>query len=255
MNSEEQTLELLRNLINSLSARETPVADVCAGAFWTIVTSRFSGLATTYRDLDLQHSDHPCMVKNAGELTGMPSGKLAEYALSKDTVSASIGMAAINSLIEIDPARCIEQNVHEVLLEKGAGRRVAVIGHFPFIPRLHETAKEVHVLEKRMRPGDLPADAAAEILPHCDVVCLTGTSLINHTFSKLMALCKKAFVVLTGPTSPMSPLLFDAGVGVIGGCRITHADAATQYIRQAATFRQVKRHGVQLLTMAAQPPN
>jgi len=242
-------MKLLNALIDSLPGKDTPVTGVCTGAFWTSVTTRYTGLATTYREMDLQHSDHPSMIEDVGRLVGKKAGALAEYARSENTVAASIGVATINSLLEVDERTCTETGAYDLLADKGKGLNVAVVGHFPFVPRLRETARNVWVIEKRLRPGDLPAEDAAKILPRCEVVCLTGTALINHTLEGLLALCKGAYVVLTGPSSPLSPVLFDFGVHAICGTRVTDAREVERYITQAATFKQLRRHGVRLLTM------
>ncbi|NIO72626.1 MAG: hypothetical protein GTN71_27310, partial [Anaerolineae bacterium] len=93
-----------------------------------------------------------------------------------------------------------------------------VVGHFPFIPRVREAARQLWVLEKRPGEGDLPAEAASEVIPQADVVAITGTSLINHTFEELIGLCRpEAFVLVLGPTAPLSPVLFNYGVDVISG--------------------------------------
>ena len=161
-------------------------------------------------------------------------------------------MAAINSLIEVDESRCVELNAEEVILKEGAGRKVAVVGHFPFIPRVREAAQRLWVLEKRPVKGDLPANMAAEVLPQADVAAITGTSLINHTFEGLMKLCRPdALVVVLGPTAPVSPLLFDYGADIICGTVVADAENVLRLIGQGANFGQVKRGGgVRLLTMA-----
>ena len=82
------------------------------------------------------------------------------------------------------------------------------------------------------------------------MVCLTGTSLINHTIEELLSLSRESFVVLTGPTSPLTPLLFDYGIDVICGTRVIDPEETLRYISQAATFRQLHGHGVRLLTLA-----
>lgn len=242
-------MSVLDTLIESLSGADTPVRGVWTGAFWTLVTTKHSGLATTVRDLDLQHSDHPCLVEDAGQFVGKRAGDLVKLARSENTVAASIGVAAINSLLDVDESRCVEAGAYEILAEKGKGRDVAVVGHFPFVPKLRETARNLWVIEKRLRPGDRPAEDAAEILPHCDVVCLTGTALINHTLDSLLRLCRNAFVVLTGPSSPLTPALFDFGIHAICGTRVTHAAEVTRYITQGACFKQLRGHGVRLLTL------
>jgi uncharacterized protein (DUF4213/DUF364 family) len=242
-------MKILDALIDSLAGKNEPVKKVCTGAFWTAVTTRFTGLSTTYRDMDLQHSDEPKFVEGAGSFEGMPAGKLAEYARSENTVSASIGMATINSLIELDESRCVERGAYDILAEKGRGRNVAVVGHFPFIPKLRDVAQNVWVIEKRLRPGDFAASEASEILPKAEVVSLTGTAFINHTIEDLLALCRDAYVVLTGPTSPLSPVLFDFGVHAICGTRVTDEAEVVRHISQGACFKQLRGHGVQLLTM------
>ncbi|MEJ2209589.1 MAG: histidine kinase N-terminal 7TM domain-containing protein [Anaerolineae bacterium] len=120
--------------------------------------------------------------------------------------------------------------------------------HFPFVERVRRAASACWVLELHPRPGDLPAEWAAEVLPRADVVALTGTSLINHTFDDLIALCRPgAFVLLLGGSAPLTPLLFDRGVDAVSGTRVVDVPAALQSVGQGATFRQIA--GRQLLTM------
>jgi uncharacterized protein (DUF4213/DUF364 family) len=97
----------------------------------------------------------------------------------------------------------------------------------------------------------LPAERAEELLPQADVVALTGTSLINHTFDGLIALCRPdAFILLLGPSAPLAPVLFDVGVSAISGTRVAEPQRVLRAVEQGATFRQIKRGGgVRLLTM------
>jgi uncharacterized protein (DUF4213/DUF364 family) len=90
---------------------------------------------------------------------------LAEYAKSEILLEASIGMATINSLIDIKESKCIEKNAFEIILEKGQGKNVAIVGHFPWIPKLKGKTKNLWVLEQRLKGGDLPAEEADRILP------------------------------------------------------------------------------------------
>jgi len=70
-------------------------------------------------------------------------------------------------------------------LKRGTGRKVAIVGHFPFTERVRQAAEPCWVVELHPRSGDLPAERAPEVLPQADVVALTGTSLVNHTFDDL----------------------------------------------------------------------
>jgi len=174
--------------------------------------------------------------------------ELAALLRSESPVEASIGMAAVNALLEVDEEACVVINAEEVIIEKGAAKKVAIVGHFPFIPRVRRVVGTLWVLEQRPRDDDLPADAAPEIIPQADVVAITGTALINHTFEELAALCRpEAYVLVLGGSAPLSPLLFDYGVYAIAGTRVIDVPAVLRAVSQGATFRQIP--GKRLLTM------
>jgi uncharacterized protein (DUF4213/DUF364 family) len=187
-------------------------------------------------------------VRDVGNLTRKRALELAEYAKSESLLEASIGMATINSMIDIDESRCIEKNALEIILEKGQGKNVAIVGHFPWIPKLREKVKNLWVLEQRLREGDLPAKQADRVLPQCEVVGITGTSFINHTLEGLLNLCKEAYVLLIGPTSPISPILFNYGIDAVCGSKIIDPDQLIRSISEGATFKEVT--GVKLLTLS-----
>jgi uncharacterized protein (DUF4213/DUF364 family) len=243
-------MKIIERLVASVEA-DAPVKQILVGAFWTAVVLDTDpprcGLASTLR-AEGHHGGFP--VKAAGQLDECSGRELAELLHSSSILEASIGMAAFNALLEVDEANMIEANAEEIILERAGGGCVAVVGHFPFIPRVREAVKACWVLELQPKPGDLPASQAAEVLPQADVVALTGTSLINHTFDEMMALCRPdAFVLLLGPSAPLSPVLFEAGVSAISGTRVHDPARVLRTVSQGATFRQVKRGGgLRLLT-------
>jgi uncharacterized protein (DUF4213/DUF364 family) len=234
----------LDDLIFGLKGRDCPVKSVQTCVFWTAVITKQCGLSSTFRDEGIPHDRG---VRDVGNLTRKTALELAEYAKSKSLLEASIGMATVNSLIDIDESKCIEKNAFEILLEKGKDGNVAVVGHFPWIPKLREKVQNLWVLEERLREGDLPSTDADRILPQCDVVGITGTSFINHTLEGLLALCKNAFVVLIGPTCPLSSILLDYGIDAICGAKVVDEDKVIQSISQGATFKEVI--GVKLVTL------
>jgi len=235
-------MKILDELIASLK-HDSVVHEVHVCVFWTAVVSKQCGLASTL------HEGHPIhkIVREPGKLKGKSARELAKYAKSDRLLEASIGMAAINSLIDIDETRCVEKNAFDVLAEKGAGKDIAIVGHFPWIPRLKDIARNLFIIEQRPQEGDFPAEASEEILPKVDVVGLTGTAFTNHTIAHLLELSKGKFVVMIGPTSPLTPILFDYGVDVIGGSKVVDPEKTIRSISEGATFRQVE--GVRHINM------
>jgi uncharacterized protein (DUF4213/DUF364 family) len=237
-------MKIFDDLISSLKGNDFPIKSVHTCVFWTAVITKHCGLSSTFRG---EGPSHDRGVKDVGNLTRKTALELAKYAKSKSLLEASIGMATINSLIDIDESKCIEKNAFEILLEKGERKNVAVVGHFPWIPKLRGKTKNLWVLEQRLREGDLPAKEADRILPKCDVVGITGTSFINHTLEGLLNLCKGAYVLLIGPTSPLSPILFNYRIDAICGTKVVNEEKVIRSISEGATFKEVS--GVRLLTL------
>ena len=129
-------------LLKSLRA-DAPVLQVLVGAFWTAVVLDTDpprcGLASTLRPAT--HPGGP-PVPDAGRLLEHSGRELAEWLRSSSTLEASIGMAAFNALLEVDEAACTEVNAEDVILARGTGRSVAIVGHFPFTERVRRAASE-----------------------------------------------------------------------------------------------------------------
>jgi uncharacterized protein (DUF4213/DUF364 family) len=187
-------------------------------------------------------------VEEAGLLLQESTESLARLALSLSEPEAAIGMAAINSLIDVDESHCEELNAGELLMMKGKGKSVVVVGHFPFVSRLRGVAGEFAVVEKNPREGDLSEAENQNILPRADVVGITGTAFTNHTIETLLDLCSPgAYIIVLGGTAPLSPVLFDYGIDAIAGTLVTDPEAVLRSVSQGATYRQIK--GVRRLTM------
>lgn len=238
-------MKIIDHIISTLNF-DGSVKDIRQGVFHTGVLTRYCGLAATL-PRDALKQEGP-LVKESGFLLDKTPKDLAQMVSSDSLLEAAIGMATINSLLEVDFASCTEINAAEVILEKGEGRRVAIVGHFPFLSRVREKAKALWVIEKNPREGDFQESEADRFIPQADVVAITGTSLTNHTLPHLLELCDpKAFIIMLGDTVPLSPVLFDYGVHALSGTRVIDADLALKCVSQGANFRQIK--GTKKLTM------
>jgi uncharacterized protein (DUF4213/DUF364 family) len=239
-------MKILDDVIQTLD-KNAPVRDVRQGVFQTAVYTRKCGLASTPHEQGL-HQHGVSMVKDAGTLKDYRIEKLLAMTKSESPMEAAIGLAAVNSLLDVDETMCEELNAADLIEQRGAGKKVAIIGHFPFIPRLKKIAGTLWVIEKNPQEGDYPEADTEGLIPQADVVGITGVTLINRTFDRIAALCRKdAYVVMLGGTTPLSPVLFDYGIDAVSGTLVVEPDTVLDCVGQGATFRQIR--GIRLLTM------
>ncbi len=242
---------VIEDLLGAVPAADHAVVDVRIGTAWTAVVvevdgTRRCGLAATLSSVE--HGELP--VRAAGMLTALGSQDVCQLVRSASPVEVSVGMAAINALLPHDGLQWTEINAAELLAQRGAHGKVALVGHFPFVDWLRERVQALWVLELAPRPGDLPASAAAEVIPQADLLAITSMTLLNRTFDGLMALRRPdAQVMLLGPSTPLAPLLFTHGVDLLSGAIVEQIDPVLRGVSEGAGFRQLHRMGVRLVTM------
>lgn len=244
-------MEILKAIISSIR-EDSRVKMAIKGPLWIAIASRVCGLANSMPD-SLQACQEGGEKEEAGflPLVGKSGLELAQLSLSERIDEASIGLAAINSLIGIEDEAIVPVNASDILMDTGRGKNIAIIGHFPFIEDLKKVAGNLWVIEKRPRPGDYPEDMASLYLPQSDVIAISSTTLINHTLPYILKFCPpNSIKMLLGPTTPMSNTLFDYGIDIISGTRVIDEEALIRLIMKGVNFRQIKASGaVELVTM------
>jgi uncharacterized protein (DUF4213/DUF364 family) len=208
-------MRLVEDLLQSVSGFDHVVRRVCIGLHWTAVESRFVGIAHTYK------TNRKVQVADAGDLVGRSAMDLAVRLRSWEPLEASLGLAAVNSLIEPSGS---PGNVFEDVLRIGAGKTVTVIGRFPANERIAAVARKVFFLEMEPERGELPPAAAEEVIPQSDVTVVSATALINKTLPRLLELGRMGMTVVLGPSTPMNDVLFGHGAAVLAGTRVTDPD-------------------------------
>lgn len=246
-------MDIFERIIPSLPAGKIISVDI--GLFWTAVVVesggiRRCGLAATLSNSDFEHARLPA-VKEAGRIEQSSAPDLANWVYSSSYTEAGVGLATINALLPPIKNQ-VDLAAEDYIAEQGIDSQVVLIGHFPFVSRLKEQVKRLWVLELNPKEDDLPASAAPEIIPQADILAVTATTLINHTFEGILNLRKPGTkVLLLGPSTPLSPLLFNYGIDVLSGSIVEDVDTVLPLVRQAATFRQIRNHGVRLVTITA----
>ena len=241
------------SIINTLP--DTSVLEVRIGLHWTAVVVEKAnglqcGLASTL-EVEHNHSGEPT-IPDPGHLASLSGLELAGWISSDIPLRRSVGCAAINALLPQDPSRWVDQNAEGAILEHGHGKKAVLIGHFPFADHLRTELDDFTVLDLNPTGKDLPASAAPDILPEADLVAITGMTFINHTLPGLLNLCKpNAYILILGPSTPLSPVLADFGVNLLAGSVVEDIPSVLSAVGQGANFRQVHKAGVRLITQLA----
>jgi len=217
------------------------VLDVRIGPYWTVVrTSAGAGMASTMAGQVDRFSGFP--VGAAGRLLDLDLGELTELFRSESVPEAAIGLAAVNSMVDLKGLDVEDVNARDILISRGRGKAVAMIGRFPFADQIRECSRELWVFEKDSgrRADDLGPEHVADILPHAEIVAISATTLINHTLEEILPFIdRRAFTVMLGPSTPMMPCLFDFGIDLLCGSVIEDPAAVIRAVGQGAVTRQI----------------
>jgi hypothetical protein len=220
---------LINDLLSAMEKIEdAPIEEIIEGRHLIAITSRNTGLCTRVS----------YGVENLIENVHLSSGSAMELGtmLLKEDFDfedePAYAMAAINSLFPI-PENVINLKAQDLILKYGKGKNVAVIGHFQFVEKIRSEFRNLWVLEKNPKPGDLPAESAGDIIPEADFIAITATTLINGTCAGILKLVtEKAFVIMLGPSTPFAPCFFDWGIDALASCVVTDRKKAFASIRE-----------------------
>jgi uncharacterized protein (DUF4213/DUF364 family) len=237
---QRRILETLRRAALD-GAKGVAVEEVVVGAFWTVVrTTCGTGISSSLRNEPHRHGDTP--VRWAGSLAERSAEELLGLLGSPSVAENAIGLATVNALLRPDPSSLVEVNAAQVIRRRGAGRRVAVVGHFPFVETLERDCAELWVFERGLgrREGDLPEERLEEFLPEADVVAVTATTLLNGTLQRILALVRPgAYTLMLGPSTPLHPSLLDAGFDLLCGSVVEDPVLVVRAVAEGAVTRQI----------------
>ena len=237
------------NIIESLIAEEGDfsVNDFAIYRHTAYVESSNVGLAST------ANADFSDIKIDLEEISTSTTGKLASLLRSNKIIEAAIGLAAINSSLDIEKIKdkLVQKNAVHILREKGAGKNVSIIGHFPFIEsfRADGVCENIRVFEMNPKNSDdLSPDLMRKYLPRSDVVMISGSTLINHSFDRIISLCDKSYNIILGPSTPLTPLLFEFKIDAICGTIVRDKEAAKSSFARGTSYR--KAEGLEFVSLA-----
>lgn len=229
---EDSKLKVIDDLISSIDS-DFEIKEFVGGERFNLVRSKNYGLASTLGQ------------RYEGKISVRTAKELSMLCYSKNVSEASVGLAAINSLIDVDEGKLIDINARDIIVGLSEEKNVSVIGYFPFVEELRKVAKNLFVMEMRQKEGTYPEEAKDHLIPVSDVVVISGTTLINHTFYSIISLCRSdAKKILLGPSTPLSEVLFDYGVDVVSGIVVKRGTELRRFVERGLNFREIKKHGL-----------
>jgi uncharacterized protein len=220
--------------------RQLLAADVRIGLGYTAVCLEDGrcGLAFTLHEKEYESC---CVIPEAGSLVGRKASDLISWMKSPDVTACAVGLATLNAVVAA-PAAAVESDIVD-LLPFGPEDSVGMVGYFgPLVEPIKSKARALHVFERKADPeyGILPESAAADILPGCQVVIVTATTLLNHTIDGMLALCRNAReVAILGPSTPFVPEIFARhGVTILSGIQVVDPAQVLRTVSEGGGARQ-----------------
>ena len=199
------------------------VTDCAAGIYWTSVESSEGGFGIA-KTIPVQSVPFSFQ----GDIKGASLKQIAKLSKSWNFVEAAFGAAAISAFHNFS-ARAVDcgdkhprkadknQTAFDVYHDEIKGCKVAVVGHFPNLEQKFGSICDLTILERDPQIGDLPDPACEYILSEQNYVFITGCTLVNKTFPRLLELSRNAKTVIVGPSTILSPIMFDHGVHGLSG--------------------------------------
>ena len=232
--------QLLSALTDNLSGT---AEKVLVGLNWTVVVGPFG--------VGLSHSPkrgtNGCSALPApGNYAGQELTQLARLAVSDNVFEQAIGHAAINA--HHNRYDLSGEDINGLDLVEDRGEKTVVVGQFPGLAKRVPSAA---VIEREARPGCYPESAAATLLPAAEQVLITASAMSNGSLANLLRLARDAYVVLVGPSAPMSPILFDFGVNAISGLIVRNTEALLQAAAEGGAVAALRPHS-RFMTLRAE---
>lgn len=219
--------------------RNTPaetVETVVIGLNWTLViTENGAGLAQTP-----VKSAPGCRPLSGGGLSGRRLDYLAAWAHAHNPLARAVGVAAINAGLNHATLAGDDEDGLAPIGWGGPGPTV-VVGRFP---GLDAKLPGALVLEQAPGPGDMPAEAAPQVVPACGELMITASTLVSAGLETLLALNESdAPVTLVGPGTPLSPRLFAHGIDRLAGFVVEDPSGAARTVAEAGGAKHLRAHG------------
>ena len=168
-----------------------------------------------------------------------------KWSRDNDRLKAAIGLATINAVINTPQKNWDKGSVLDAF-SLDESDTFGMIGEFkPILSRVRSMTKNIYVFERGMPEGrdDLyPSNRIPHLLPKCDIVVISATTVINHTIDEIVSYCRNAEkVCMVGPSTCLCPDVFKKyNITLLAGSVVKNPDLILQIISQGGGTMAMK---------------
>ena len=173
-----------------------------------------------------------------GDYAGQSLASLAALWTSENVFERAIAGAAINAHWNRYDLAASDRNGLDLIEDRGV--KTVVIGRFP---NLESRLPNAAVVERRPGPKDYPEDALGTLLPEAQFVAVTASAVSNGSLPNILRLLEKAYTVMIGPSTPMSPNLFTVGIDALSGFIATDIAGVMRVVSEGGAVRALRPYG------------
>jgi len=222
-------------LYDALAGGVTGTASrVIVGLNWTLVAGP-DGTGLTHTPT---RGTNGCRaLPDPGNYAGRDLSLLAALRTSDNIFETAISIAAVNAFHNRRDRIGTAENGLDLVPDNG--NKTVIIGRFP---GLEKRLPGAAVIEREPGPNDFPESAAESLLPQCEHLVITASTMVDGALPGLLSLAPQAFTVLLGPGTPLSPALFDFGIDIVSGLVVEDLDATASVVAEGGAVRALKRH-------------
>jgi uncharacterized protein (DUF4213/DUF364 family) len=207
-------MSLIETLISSMPDTRAKVDKVVIGTRWILIVSSRCGLASISGRPDAHDRS------SASALLGKPLRDLFGLARSPNQLEAALGIAAVNAGLAED-LESLRFQPHGI--PRAGGKTVALVGDFAFAEQLKGLAENVILVQ---------SEDAEEMLSQVDIAIIPGSAVVDHSMEGLLRAAATCYTVVYGPSTPLSPVLFDFGADQLVGIRVENFEKTIRCIDQ-----------------------
>ncbi|MBA3009870.1 MAG: DUF364 domain-containing protein [Proteobacteria bacterium] len=238
---EGEEKKLVDSILSSIIRPDAVVEEVIAGSKFVAVRAGgrmglSSLLGARPREYE-KNLEHQMMGKDVKQVAGLIS-RPSPFAIS-------LGIAALNAGNAPDPNHVEPSGfpADDLIARLGKDKITGLVGEFPFTASLKNRVGRLYLFELRDVPGAVPRDQWESVLKRLDVFAVTGTALLTRKMAWFLSRAPQATVIILGPTTPFSPVLFSHGADYLCGSVVTDMEKVAQGIRAGLPFKMVKKNG------------